>query len=93
MHDVRVYANDTFGNPGASQQIDFNIILPTGIQPKLFPTMPVVAAIIFAVALVAIAGLFKRRRGMHNTNLPRRHYQAKYYNGKDFFIFHVVCHL
>jgi hypothetical protein len=59
LHNVTVYANDTFGNMGMSKIINFTITIP---QP--FPVVPI--AIGSAVAIVAIATTllvyFKKRR-------------------------------
>jgi parallel beta-helix repeat protein len=57
VHNVTVYAEDTFGNEGASETIIFNIDVP---EP--FPTILVVASII-TVAIIGIVLLvyFKKR--------------------------------
>jgi len=47
-----LYNNDTFGNVGASQTIDFTIARPS--EP--FPVVPV-AAVSVAVAVVVVVGL------------------------------------
>jgi hypothetical protein len=49
LHNVTLYANDTFGSMGASNTIVFTVGTP-------FPTVPVIAAVVFAVTLV-LAGL------------------------------------
>ena len=54
LHNVRVYANDTFGNVGVSEQIDFTIILQTDTKSELFPTLAVATVSIVAVALVIV---------------------------------------
>jgi parallel beta-helix repeat protein len=50
LHNVTVYANDTFGNTGKSETISFTIAK----EPESFPTAPVAAA---SVASVAVAGV------------------------------------
>ena len=60
FHSVIVYANDTFGNIGASQIINFTVAVPEPL-----PVIPVVVASVIAV-VVTTAGLlvyFRRRRG------------------------------
>jgi parallel beta-helix repeat protein len=58
LHNMTVYANDTFGNEGASETITFNIDVP---EP--FPTILVMASVII-VAVVGIGLLvyFKKRK-------------------------------
>ena len=60
LHNVTIYANDTFGNIGTSQTISFTID-----KTKSFPTLPVVAVSV-AVAVFAVVGLLvylkKRKR-------------------------------
>ena len=59
VHNVTVYANDTYGNMGASETGTFTVAVP---EP--FPTVPVAAASVTVVAVV-IAGLlvyFKKRK-------------------------------
>jgi hypothetical protein len=53
LHNVTVYAQDTFGNMGSSETISFTIAKP---ESESFPVLPVAAVSIVAVALVA-AGL------------------------------------
>ena len=53
LHNVTVYANDTYGNMGASKTINFTVAVA---EPESFPVVPVVAVFILVVALVA-AGL------------------------------------
>ena len=61
LHNITVYANDTFGNVGASQTITFDIANPE--QP--FPTVTV-ATISGAIAvIVGVAGFllyFKKHK-------------------------------
>lgn len=56
-HSVTVYANDTFGNMGASETISFIVAEP-------FPLVPVAAAS-SAVAAAAVAGLLLYRKKRH----------------------------
>lgn len=61
VHNVAVYANDTYGNIGASETVNFNVALPTAMNS--FPTATV--AVVFVAALVVMAaGLlyFKKHR-------------------------------
>jgi hypothetical protein len=59
LHNVTVYANDTFGNMGVSKIINFTIAIP---QP--LPVAPIIAASV-ASAVIVGAGLlvyFKKRK-------------------------------
>jgi parallel beta-helix repeat protein len=59
VHNVTVYANDTYGNIGASETVTFTVAVP---EP--FPTVPVAVASVASIAVV-IAGLlvyFKKRK-------------------------------
>jgi N-acetylneuraminic acid mutarotase len=61
LHIIKVYANDTFGNVGASQTISFTVTKP---EAEAFSTATVTAVLGAAVLIVATAGLlvyFKRR--------------------------------
>jgi hypothetical protein len=62
LHTITVYANDTFGDVGASQTINFTVA-----KPEPFPFVPLAAAVV-AVAVVMIAGLLvyfkKHKRGL-----------------------------
>lgn len=63
LHNITVYAKDTFGNEGASETINFTVALES------FPTAPVLAAAAtLAIACIAILVYFKKRRA---TNLKR----------------------
>jgi hypothetical protein len=59
LHNVTVYAKDTFGNEGASETITFNVEVP---EP--FPTALVVAASVATVAVMGVGLLvyFKKRK-------------------------------
>ena len=61
LHSITVYANDTFGEIGASQTVNFTIA-----KPEPFPTETVAAvSVAVAVAVVVVAGLlvyFKKRK-------------------------------
>ena len=61
LHNVTVYANDTFGNLGVSETINFTVAVPEP-EPEPFPTVPVVAVSIVSIAAVAAAGLLLYRR-------------------------------
>ena len=63
LHSITVYANDTFGNIGASENITFQVQLPE--LPKPFPTATVAAASGTSAVVVVGAGLlvyFKKHR-------------------------------
>ena len=63
LHNVTVYAQDTYGNIGTSQTTNFTVAKPEPLQP--FPIVPVAVASIVLVAVIVAAGLlvyFKRRR-------------------------------
>ena len=58
LHTITVYANDTFGNVGASQTINFTIP-----KPEVFPTtLAVVSIVSVAVVGVALLVYFKKRK-------------------------------
>jgi hypothetical protein len=57
VHNVTIYAQDTFGNLGSSQTINFTVAKPEPLPPpESFPVVLVAAVSIVAVALV-VAGL------------------------------------
>jgi hypothetical protein len=65
LHNVTVYANDTFGNIGESETITFTVNKPESTsQPEPFPTLPVVAVSVAVVAVVAVGVLvcWKKRK-------------------------------
>jgi hypothetical protein len=59
LHNVTVYAQDTFGNIGASETSYFNVE-----QPEPFPVMPVAGAsgISFAIIGIGLLFYFKKRK-------------------------------
>jgi hypothetical protein len=59
LHNVTVYANDTFGNMGMSKIINFTIAIP---QP--LPVAPIIAASVASAVIVSVALLvyFKKRK-------------------------------
>ena len=59
VHNVTVYANDTYGNMGASETVTFTVAVP---EP--FPTVPVAVASVAVVAVVGVVLLvyFKKRK-------------------------------
>ena len=62
FHSITVYANDTFGDMGASETITFTIAIP---EPTPFPTAPVAAVSGASAVVVVGAGLlvyFKKRK-------------------------------
>jgi hypothetical protein len=64
LHNITVYANDTFGNIGASENITFQVELPEPSKP--FPTALVAAVSGASAVVVVVAGLLvylkKRKR-------------------------------
>ncbi len=61
--NLTLYANDTFGNTGISETINFTVVAPKP-EPERFPFVPVAVASTFSIAAVAAAGiiLFTRRK-------------------------------
>ena len=62
FHSLTIYANDTYGNTGASQTINFTIAIP---KAESFPTATVAAVSGVAIVVVVVAGLlvyFGRRK-------------------------------
>jgi RsiW-degrading membrane proteinase PrsW (M82 family) len=58
-----VYANDTFGDIGVSENATFTIALTPIVKPEPFPTT--IAAVLGVSAVVFVAGLlvyFKKRK-------------------------------
>jgi hypothetical protein len=55
FHKITIYANDSFGNMGASETIIFTVEVP-------FPTIPVAAASGVTAAVVIAGGLVLYRR-------------------------------
>jgi N-acetylneuraminic acid mutarotase len=53
VHNITIYAQDTFGNIGSSETISFTVAKS---EPEPFPVVPVASVSILAVALV-VAGL------------------------------------
>jgi N-acetylneuraminic acid mutarotase len=66
VHNITIYAQDTFGNIGSSETISFTIAKP---ESESFPVMPVAAVSIVAVAL-AVAGLLVYHK-KHKTQLSQ----------------------
>jgi len=58
LHNLTVYATDTFGNMGASEPVNFTVDVP-----ETFPLVPVAAAVVIAVAVAAGLLLTRRKRG------------------------------
>ncbi|HSV49671.1 MAG TPA: kelch repeat-containing protein [Candidatus Acidoferrales bacterium] len=54
MHNITIYAKDTFGNVGVSERIDFMVIVQT------FPTGLIVAVSIGAIAIVCVGVFYWR---------------------------------
>jgi len=62
LHNVTVYANDTFGNVGKSQIINFTIT-----KRELFPIEPVAVGFAVSVAVVVGAGLLVYHKNQKKT--------------------------
>ncbi len=59
LHNITIYANDTYGNVGVSETVEFTVA-----KPELFPIAAVVAVSIAVAAFVVVVGLlvyFKKR--------------------------------
>ena len=67
LHNVTVYANDTYGNMGASETISFTVAIA---KPESFTVVPVVAVFTVAVALVAAGLLVYHKK--HKLNLVKK---------------------
>jgi N-acetylneuraminic acid mutarotase len=62
LHIVKVYANDTFGNIGASETRNFSVAALPLAKPESSPTLPLVAvSVLIVVAVVAGLLVFCRR--------------------------------
>jgi hypothetical protein len=59
LHNITVYAKDTFGNTGASEAVAFTL----DYEP--FPTVPVAAVSGVAVAVVVVGLIFYYRKRNH----------------------------
>jgi hypothetical protein len=55
LHNVTIYANDTSGNMGVSETLNFVVVIPE-LEPEPFPVVPIAAASAI-VAVAAGAGL------------------------------------
>jgi hypothetical protein len=64
MHNITVYANDTFGNIVASKTLYFSVEVPVEI-PEPFPLVPVAAASGASVAVVGVGLLFYFKKRKH----------------------------
>jgi hypothetical protein len=61
-HSLMVYVNDTVGNMGATENVNFTIE-----KPESFPTLPV-ATVAFAIVALVAAGLFVyHKKHKHNS--------------------------
>ncbi len=56
LHNLTVYANDTYGNMGASETLTFTVAVP-----ELFPIVPA-AAVVIAIAVAALLLYFRKKR-------------------------------
>jgi hypothetical protein len=63
LHNVTVYANDSLGNVGSSETVNFTVAEP--LQSKFFPAVPV-AAVSVVVILVAAGLLVYHKKHKHN---------------------------
>ena len=57
LHNLKVYANDTYGNMGASETVSFTVYVP-----ESFPTTLVIASVISIVGVVGLLVYFKKRK-------------------------------
>ena len=65
MHNLTVYANDTYGNMGTSETISFTVAVA---EPESFPVVPVAAVSIVAVVVAVL--LCRRHRKTISQNKP-----------------------
>jgi N-acetylneuraminic acid mutarotase len=65
LHTLTVYANDTLGNMGVSETLNFTIVVPEQ-EPEPFPTVPVAAIAVVAVIVAASLLVYnkKHKRGL-----------------------------
>jgi nitrous oxidase accessory protein NosD len=68
LHNITVYAQDTFGNIGSSQTISFNVAKP---EPESFPLVSVLVASVVSVVVVVAAGLLLFSRHRKTINLSK----------------------
>jgi parallel beta-helix repeat protein len=66
LHNVTVYAQDTYGNIGTSQTTNFTLILPIEEKHQAFPTVPVVAISIVVVAIATASLLVNFNKRKHS---------------------------
>ncbi len=64
LHNITVFAQDTFGNIGSSETISFTITKP---ESELFPVAPVATVSIVAVALVVAGLLVYHKKHKHKS--------------------------
>jgi Kelch motif len=60
LHNLTVYANDTYGNMGVSETISFTVAVP---EP--FPVAPVAAGVAMVAVVIVAAGLLLYNRKRH----------------------------
>jgi N-acetylneuraminic acid mutarotase len=65
VHNITIYAQDTFGNIGSSQTTSFTIAKP---EAESFPVVPVAVVSVVAVALVAAGLLVYHKKHRHSLN-------------------------
>jgi nitrous oxidase accessory protein NosD len=73
MHNISIYANDTFGNMGV-QTVNFTVELPTPTPtnlPIVPQTLPIIAIVAVLAIIVVSLLLFKRHRKTQN-NLVKK---------------------
>ncbi len=63
-HNITVYANDTFGNVGASQTVAFTVVQPFLTVMVSVVSLAVAAVVIVAVVIISLL-LFRRHRKTH----------------------------
>jgi len=64
LHSITVYANDTFGNFGVSEPINFTVALPLLKHSEPFPIVPVavISGIVLVIAVASLLIYFKKHK-------------------------------
>lgn len=68
LHNITVYAQDTFGNTCSSQTVSFTVAKP---EPEPFPVAPVSAVAVAAIALAIVLSLLLFRRHQKSASLSK----------------------
>jgi hypothetical protein len=67
MHNVTVYANDSFGNVGASETINFSVTL----TKEPFPTTLVVVSVVSVIVIAAGLTIYFKKRNTKKAELEK----------------------